>query len=316
MVRKPPRKSRPAPAAGRPPAPPRRAPGSGRGASRPAATGSGATSGLRAVGRRPAARATEPGPLTLAVDVGNTQTVIGVFEGAELRDLFRISSGVPRTGDELFPLVERLIAPYRVPLVESGRAVVGSVVPAMTPAWEGLALRLLGREPLLVSARTARGLRIELSDPSSLGVDRICNAVAVGELYRLPAIVVDLGTATTFDVVLPGPRYVGGAIAPGILTSAEELFRRAARLAKVELRRPARAMGRTTEESIQSGVFFGAVAQIDGLVARLSRELRLRPFVIATGGLAEAVAADSAHIQAVDPALTLQGLRILARRQR
>ena len=251
---------------------------------------------------------------TLAVDVGNTQTVIGVFAGDELCDLFRLSSGIPRTGDELFPVVERLIAPYRAGLVESGRAVIGSVVPSMTPAWEGLALRLLGREPLIVSAGAARGLRIELKDPASLGVDRICNAVAAAALYRLPAIVVDLGTATTFDVVLPGPRYVGGAIAPGILTSAEELFRRAARLAKVELRRPPRAVGRTTEESIQSGVFFGAVGQIDGLVERLRRELRIRPFVIATGGLAESVAGDSATIQAVDPALTLQGLRLLAER--
>ena len=256
----------------------------------------------------------EQGLLTLAVDVGNTQTVLGVFEGAEVRDLFRLSSGVQRTGDELFPLVERLIAPYRVPLIESGRAVVGSVVPTMPPAWEGLALRLLGREPLVISSRTAKGLRIDLKDPSSLGVDRICNAVAVAELYRLPAIVVDLGTATTFDVVLPGPRYVGGAIAPGILTSAEELFRRAARLAKVELRRPERVVGRTTEESVQSGVFYGAVGQIDGLVALLARELKIHPFVIATGGLAEAIAADSERIQAVDLALTLQGLRILGER--
>ena len=278
--------------------------------------------GKRRDGRTPARRrkraASAPAAhrLTLAVDVGNTQTVLGIFEGAEVRDLFRLSSGVPRTGDELFPVVERLIAPYRAPLVESGIAVLGSVVPAMTPAWEGLALRLLGREPLLVSVRSARGLRIELKDPASLGVDRICNAVAVAALYRLPAIVVDLGTATTFDVVLPGPRYVGGAIAPGILTSAEELFRRAARLAKVELRRPAKAIGRTTEESIQSGVFFGAVGQIDGLIALLSREMGTRPFVIATGGLAESIAADSTRIQAVDPALTLHGLRILGERHR
>jgi type III pantothenate kinase len=252
--------------------------------------------------------------MTLAIDVGNTQTVLGVFSDGELRDLFRLSSGIARTGDELFPVVERLVAPYREELVRSGRGVIGSVVPPMTPAWEGLILRLLGRRPVIASAESARGLRIDLKDPSALGVDRICNAVAVAELYRLPAIVVDLGTATTFDVVLSGPRYVGGAIAPGILTSAEELFRRAARLAKVELRRPARAVGHNTEESIQSGVFFGAVGQIDGLVERLRRELRIRPFVIATGGLAEAVAADSATIEAVDPALTLHGLRILGDR--
>jgi type III pantothenate kinase len=252
--------------------------------------------------------------MLLAVDVGNTQIVLGVFQGEHLRDLFRLASGLPRTADDLWPVVERLLAPYREGLLHSGRCVIGSVVPAQTPAWEGLSLRLLGRPALVASARAARGLRIELQDPSSLGIDRVANAVAVAELYRLPAIVVDLGTATTLDVILPGPRYVGGVIAPGIVTSAEELFRRAARLAKVEIKRPERVLGKTTEECIQSGVFFGAVGQIDGLVRGLVRELAIRPLVLATGGLAEAVASESATIRKVDPALTLHGLRILGRK--
>ncbi len=252
----------------------------------------------------------------LAVDVGNTQTVLGVFEGNDIRDLFRLTSGLPRTGDELLPIVERLIAPYLEQLRASGRSVIGSVVPAQTGAWETLLESLLGRAPVTASARDARGLKIEVLDPSSVGIDRIANAVAATELYRLPAIVVDLGTATTFDVILAGPRYLGGAIAPGLMTSAEELFRRAARLAKVEIRRPERAVGHTTEESIQSGVFFGAVAQIDGLVRRIAHELRIRPLVIATGGLANAVAAESETIEKVDAALTLQGLRIMEERAR
>jgi type III pantothenate kinase len=251
----------------------------------------------------------------LAIDVGNTQTVIGVLQGERVCDLFRVTS-TQRTGDELFPIVERLVAPWRDALAASGRAVVGSVVPSLTPAWEGMARRLLGRAPLVASAESAAGLRIDLVDPASVGVDRIANAVAVAALYRLPAIVVDLGTATTFDVVLRGPRYVGGAIAPGPATSAEELFRRAARLAKVELRPPRHAVGRTTEECIQSGVYYGTCGLIDGLVRRLARERKIRPFVLATGGLAELFAAGSETIEQVDPALTLHGLRLIEARAR
>lgn len=252
----------------------------------------------------------------LAVDVGNTQTVLGVLEGPEVRDLFRITSFLPRTGDELLPLVESLIGPYRSELRASARMAIGSVVPPLTQAWEDLSRRLFGRPAFVVSARTARGITIDLADPSSLGADRVANAVAAAELHRLPAVVVDLGTATTFDVVLPGPRYVGGVIAPGIHTSADELFRRAARLTRVEIARPDLVCGRTTEESVRAGVYFGTVGQIDGIVRRLSRELGIRPLVIATGGLAESVAADSATIRRVDPALTLQGLRILEERGR
>lgn len=252
----------------------------------------------------------------LAVDVGNTQTVVGVLQGKRVCDLFRITSVVPRTGDELLPTVERLVEPWLDALRASRRAVVGSVVPPLTPAWAGLVRRLLGCEPLVASAETAGGLTIDILDPMSIGVDRIANAVAVAELYRLPAIVVDLGTATTFDVILPGPRYVGGAIAPGPTTSAEELFRRAARLAKVELQAPRRAVGRSTEECIQSGVYWGTIGQIDGLVQRLARERRIRPFVLATGGLAELFAGGSKTIRAVDPALTLQGLRLMEERAR
>jgi type III pantothenate kinase len=268
----------------------------------------------RAKAPRTAGKRTSPEPpaeTILAIDVGNTQTVIGVLEGERVCDLFRVTSGTPRTGDELLPIVERLVAPWSTALAASGRAVVGSVVPSLTPAWAGMVKRLLGRAPLIASAESAAGLRIDLLDPASIGVDRIANAVAVAALYRLPAIVVDLGTATTFDVVLPGPRYAGGAIAPGPATSAEELFRRAARLARVELKPPRRAVGRTTEECIQSGVYWGTCGQIDGLVRRLAQERRIRPFVLATGGLAELFAAGAETIDAVDPALTLQGLRLM-----
>ncbi len=261
-------------------------------------------------------RTTPAATSLLAVDVGNTQTVIGVLEGEKVLDLFRVTSGIPRTGDELLPIVERLVAPWHASLRASGRAVVGSVVPALTSGWEQLVVRLLGCAPHLASPIGPYGLKISVRDPASVGVDRIANAVAAAALHRLPAIVVDLGTATTFDVVLPGPRYLGGVIAPGVLTSADDLFRRAARLARVELRRPTQAVGRSTEECIQSGVYYGAVAQIDGLVRRLRREVGAKVFVLATGGLAEVMATDSETIDRVEPALTLQGLRLMEERAR
>lgn len=254
--------------------------------------------------------------LTLAIDIGNSQTVVGVLDGETVRDLFRLTSGLARTGDELLPIVERLLAPYREGILASPRIVIGSVVPAQTPPWVQLVRRLLGVEPFVATVEETRGLDVDVPDPSSVGIDRVANAVAVAARHRVPAIVVDLGTATTFDVVLPGPRYVGGAIAPGIATSAEELFRRAARLAKVDFQRPPSVVGRTTEECIQSGVYFGAIGQIDGLVERIGAEIGGAPFVLATGGLAGVIGRDSRTIVEIDPALTLHGLRIMEERAR
>lgn len=249
--------------------------------------------------------------VSMAVDIGNTQAALAVFCGSRLLDFFRLTSGLPRTGDELLPIVDHLLNPYLEDLRRSGRCVIGSVAPSQTEAWVGLMERLLGTPAFVALPRSASGLKVELLDPDSVGIDRVANAVAAAALYSLPAIVVDLGTATTFDVILPGPRYVGGAIAPGIITSAENLFRQAARLAKVEIQAPDRTLGKSTAESIRSGVFFGAVEQIDGLVRRLRRELDIRPLVLATGGLASSIAAESRTIRKVDPALTVQGLRII-----
>jgi len=253
-----------------------------------------------------AARAVDAG-IVLAIDIGNTQTVMGIFVGGELHAFRRLTSGVARTADELGVLVEALFREHTASLRVSRRVVICSVVPMLTGEFAAMARGLFGAEPLIISHETPAGVRIEMPDPSSLGADRIANAAAVAD-GPLPAIVVDLGTATTFDVIAPQRRYLGGAIAPGIRTSADELFRRAARLAKVSIRKPRRALGRTTEESIQSGVYFGAIGAIDGVVRELQRELRRPVRVIATGGLACLVAEDSATIQEVDEALTLRGL--------
>ncbi|HKQ56481.1 MAG TPA: type III pantothenate kinase, partial [Candidatus Eisenbacteria bacterium] len=189
--------------------------------------------------------------------------------------------------------------------------VLCSVVPALTKPWAGALGRLAGRPPVEVNADTAHGLAIRYRDRNAVGADRIANAIAARALYGTPAIVVDLGTATTFDCISRQGDYLGGAITPGVATSAEELFRRAARLHRVELRRPARALGRTTEESLQAGVLWGAAGQVDALVRRLALEMKGTPVVIATGGLAGIVTPECETINRVDEALTLKGMRLI-----
>ena len=207
----------------------------------------------------------------------------------------------------------------RALLAESGEvperlgavAVVCSVAPSLTMQWLIALERLLGAPPVEVSAATVRSLPIRYHDRSAVGADRIANAVAAKHVYGVPAIVVDLGTATTFDCISRAGAYLGGAIAPGVLTSAEELFRRAARIPRVELRRPTRALGRTTEEALQAGVLWGAAGQVDALVRRLALEMKGTPHVIATGGLAKVIASECETVNVVDEALTLKGMKLI-----
>ena len=255
----------------------------------------------------------EGGVMLLAVDIGNTEVTLGLFEAGTLKSSFRVSSETRRTADEV-----RLLLEQAFPDMARGRmaAVIGSVVPAQTPLYADAARRLAGSEPLVVGPDTTAGVKIEYRDPGSVGADRIANAAAAFERYGAPAIVVDFGTATTFDVLLEGQRYLGGVIAPGVLTGAENLVRRAARLGAFELKPPARVVGRSTEESLQSGVFYGAVGEVDSIVRRIAAEESITPKVIATGGLAAAIAAHSETIQEVDPDLTLYGLRIIFEKHR
>jgi type III pantothenate kinase len=242
------------------------------------------------------------------VDIGNSDTVVGVFRGAKLLEFWRLTSG-RTTADEVGLRLEELAR-----RVDGGRpsgAVLCSVVPALTPSWAEALGRWIGRPPLEVGAGTATSLKIRYHDPSAVGADRIANAIAARALYGTPVIVVDLGTATTFDCVSRAGEYLGGAISPGVGTSAEELFRRAARIPRVELRRPLRALGRTTEESLRAGVLWGAAGQVDALVRRLVREMKGKPQVVATGGWAGVVAPECSTVDAVDEALTLKGMKIL-----
>ncbi len=261
-----------------------------------------------AVGRARVRRASTRPDGLVAVDVGNSDTVVGLFAGRELSGFWRFTSR-GATADEIALRLDALGRAQRWP--RDLGAVLCSVVPALTPAWATALARLAGRPVVEVGPATAKGLPIRTHDRTAVGADRIANAVAARALYGTPAIVVDLGTATTFDCVSAQGAYLGGAIAPGVATSAEELFRRAARLPRVELRRPARALGRSTEESLQAGVLWGAAGQVDALVRRLALEMKGTPVVIATGGLAATVAPECETINRVDEALTLQGMRLI-----
>ena len=268
--------------------------------------------------KRPApARASTKAPARplLAVDIGNSETVIGWFQGSDLKHFWRLTSG-RLTADEIGLQLDALMRPSAHGAhLALGTGAVGavlcSVAPSLTLAWASALQRLTGEPPVEVSARTAKSLPIRYLDRSAVGADRIANAVAARKLYGTPAIVVDLGTATTFDCISRQGAYLGGAIAPGVASSAEELFRRAARIPRVELRTPARALGRTTEESLQAGVLWGAAGQVDALVRRLALEMKGTPHVIATGGLARVVAAECETINLIDEALTLRGMRLI-----
>ncbi len=252
----------------------------------------------------------------LSLDIGNTSVVVGLFEGDGLKRLWRLSSFWGRTGDEITLILRQLVAEDLPPLTARGEIGVASVVPQLTDPFADACRTLLGRDPIVIRPELDIGIPIRYIDPSQVGPDRLANAVAVRAEYRVPAVVVDLGTTTNFDVVGPDGAFEGGAIAPGHFSSAEELFRRAARLPRVELRPPARAVGRTMEEAIRAGIFFGTIGQIDGIVRRILAEIGGDPFVIATGGLAEAVTTASETIETTDPALTLKGIRHIALRNR
>ncbi len=253
--------------------------------------------------------------MLLAIDVGNTEVTLGLFDARQLTRSFRLSSETRRTADELALYLRQIFPALASPEERAApgdrAAVLASVVPALTGSYAEAARRVCGRDPLEVSSGIPTGVEIDYRDPQSTGADRIANAAAALRLYGAPVIVVDFGTATTFDVIVKEHRYAGGVIAPGILTGAEHLIRRAARLSAFELRAPERVVGRSTEESLQSGVYYGAVGQVDAIVRRIASEERIRPMVVATGGLASMIAAHSETIEKVEPDLTLHGLRII-----
>jgi type III pantothenate kinase len=252
--------------------------------------------------------------MLLAIDIGNTNTVIGLLEGKVLRHRWRVGSEARRTSDELGILLRDLCREAGVELDEVTGAAVCSVVPALTGVWVETAERLCKTDPVVVGPDLDLGISIDYRDPTEVGPDRLANAVGVRELVEGPAIVVDFGTATTFDVISEDGCYLGGAIAPGLLTSVENLFRSASLLHGVALDPPTTAIGKSTEESLRAGIIYGVVGQVDEIVRRICAEWDEEPTVVATGGLAEKLSIFSRSIKLAEPDLTLLGLAAIYER--
>ena len=244
--------------------------------------------------------------MLLAVDVGNTQTALGLYDGDTLADHWRLASERSTTADELGVVMAGLLDLEAVDGI-----CLSSTVPVLVREWELLASKWAHAALLVVGPGTRTGIPIRYDDPREVGPDRIVNAVAAKERYGAPVIVVDFGTSTNFDVVSPQGEYVGGVLAPGIEISMEALFARAARLVKVDYAAPPSVIGKTTVGGLQSGLVYGFAGQVDGIVGRIRGELGVDARAVATGGLADLVAPHTQVIERVDPFLTLDGLRMV-----
>ncbi len=249
--------------------------------------------------------------MLLAIDVGNTNIAVGVFEGERLRATWNVATDLNKTADEYAVLFLNLLPREGLTLSDIDHAIIASVVPPLEPIFEELSQRYFGISPLVVGPGVKTGVRICTDNPREVGADRVANAAAAHHLYGGPLILIDFGTATTVDAVSKEGDYLGGAIAPGIGIAAEALFERASKLPRIELIPPERAIGKNTVASMQSGIIFGYVGLIESLVTRIRRELGSRVRVVATGGLAEVIATETKVIDTVDMHLTLIGLRLI-----
>ena len=250
--------------------------------------------------------------MLLAIDVGNTHTVIGIFDGSDLIHNWRIRTESRMTADEFFVLANSLFSGNRVQLAGIERTIISCVVPPMVAILSAFCRKYLRHTPRWVSAQSVPKMPIRYRNPFEIGADRIVNAVAAFEKYGTSLIVIDFGTATTFDAISSKGEYLGGAISPGIMIAADALYRRTSKLPKVEIfTAPEHAIGKDTESSMKAGIIFGYAGLVDGLVSRMKAEMG-SPRVIATGGLAEMMSNVSETIEVVEPDLTLEGLRIIS----
>jgi len=256
--------------------------------------------------------------MLLAIDAGNTNIVLGVFDGETLVQSWRLQTLRERTSDELGLLVDGLFAHSKIERVQVRGVILGSVVPPLTPTLRAMTQRYFGVTALSIEPGVETGMPILYENPAEVGADRIVNGVAAYEKFGRGAgralIVVDFGTATTLDAITAQGEYLGGAICPGVQISADALFQRAARLPRIDVRKPARIVGRTTVGAMESGLFYGYVGMVEGLVRRMTDELGGSAISVATGGLADMIAPETPVIQHVDPDLTLHGLRIVWQR--
>jgi type III pantothenate kinase len=252
--------------------------------------------------------------MLLAIDVGNTHTVLGLWDGSRLAHDFRIESAKGRTADELVVLMLTLFEHSGVVRGKVTASIVASVVPSLTDSMCQAVRRAFGHDAMVVGPGMKTGMPILYESPREVGADRIANAVAAFERVKGAVVVVDFGTGTNFDCVSPKGEFLGGVIAPGMQIAAEALFARAARLSRIPIAKPPRTIGRNTQHSVQSGIVFGYVGLVDGLVSRIREEIGAPCRVLATGGLAPLIAPESRTIEEVIPDLTLEGLRILYER--
>ena len=249
--------------------------------------------------------------MLLAVDVGNTQSVFGLFERERLLEHWRVATEAERTGDEIGALVARLLELRDLGFDDVSGVCLSTTVPPLVRSYTEFAERYAEARILVVGPGTKTGIPVRYDDPREVGPDRIVNAVAARERHGAPSIVVDFGTSTNFDAVSAEGEYVGGVLAPGIEVSMDALFARAARLTQVDFVPPERAIATSTTAALQSGVVFGFAGQVDGIVDRMRAELGEEAKVVATGGLAGLIAPHSRTIEEVDPLLTLEGLRLV-----
>lgn len=249
--------------------------------------------------------------LLLVIDVGNSNIVLGIYEGDQLLRDWRISTDKSKTTDEYGILVHDLFRMANIAFAQVKGIIISSVVPPLTGVLEKLSQQYFGFKPYIVGPEIRTGMAVLYDNPLEVGADRIVNAVAGFDKYRSPLIIVDFGTATTFDYVNSHGEFCGGAIAPGLVISMEALFQRASKLPRVDVMKPPQILARNTVNSMQAGIYYGYVGLVDGIISRMKVECREKPAVIATGGLAGLIAPESNTIEKIEEFLTLEGLRIL-----
>lgn len=254
--------------------------------------------------------------MLLVIDAGNTNITLGVFRGSDLLAQWRLITDPDRSSDEYGAQVQELFERTGIDSKEIDAVVIASVVPPVNPSLTRMVEVLFGLTPLFVDHTTDTGLKILYDSPSELGADRIVDAVAAVQKYGAPCIVVDFGTATTFNAVNEAREYLGGAIAPGVMIAAEALFSRAAKLPRVEIKKPEKVIASSTVGAMQSGLYYGYAGLVDRVLAQMIEEMGSKPRVIATGGLAPVIANASRIIERVDETLTLDGLRFVYERVR
>ncbi len=252
--------------------------------------------------------------MVLTIDIGNTHTVIGIYNGTKLLGDWRVTSFVTRTEDEFGALVKQFCDTAKIPLKKIQSVGIASVVPNLTDVCIKMSRKYFSLEPIVISSDLDLGIKIMYDDKHAVGADRLCNAVGGFVKYKGPIVIVDFGTATTFDVVSAQGEYLGGIISAGIETSSGELHRRAAKLPKIDLRFPEKVIGTNTEQSMQSGLMYGALDAMETMIRRISKELDDYPTVIATGGFSELMKKHSKVINKHEPTLVLEGIRLIVDR--